>query len=80
MTTSRILGPAVRAIREAKGIPHGVFAVECDITPGYLTKIEQGKQQPRNHVAAAMAKRLAVPLDAITYPVEECPACAKAAA
>jgi|GEM_PF-6623327 len=69
--TRRTHGPAVRAIREALGIRHGVFAVDCDITPGYLTRIEQGHKQPSPPVAAAIAARLGVPLDAIQYVVEE---------
>ncbi len=64
-------GAAVRAIREALGIKHGEFAIQCDITPGYLTNIEAGRKQPSPEVAVAIAKRLGVPLDAITYSVEE---------
>lgn len=63
-------GAAVRAIREALGIKHGEFAIQCDITPGYLTNIEAGRKQPSPEVAVAIAKRLGVPLDAITYSVE----------
>lgn len=62
-------GPAVRAIREALGIKHGIFAIECDISPGYLTNIEKGKKQPSPAVTAAMAKRLGVTIDEITYVV-----------
>lgn len=71
MTTRRVHGPAVRAIREALGIKHGVFAVDCDITPGYLTNIEKGHKQPSPAVAQAIARRLGVPLDTITYTVED---------
>lgn len=63
-------GAAVRAIREALGIKHGEFAIQCDITPGYLTNIEAGRKQPSPEVSVAIAKRLGVPLDAITYSVE----------
>lgn len=62
-------GPAVRAIREALGIPHGVFAVDCDISPGYLTNIEKSKKQPSDPVVQMMAQRLGVDIDAITYTV-----------
>lgn len=62
-------GPAIRAIREALGIKHGVFAVECDISPGYLTNIEKGVKQPSPTVVAAIAKRLGVTIDEITYVV-----------
>lgn len=71
MNTKRMThGPAVRAIREALGIKHGEFAIRCGISPGYLTNIESGRKQPAPDVAAAIAKNLSVPLDAITYAVE----------
>lgn len=80
MTTKRyILGPAVRAIREALGIKHGEFALRCDITPGYLTNIESSRKQPSPEVAKRIALQLGLDLDAVTYVVEE-PARAVAAA
>ena len=67
--TSRVAnGPSIRALREAVGIKHGRFAVDVDISPGYLTHIEAGRKQPAPDVVARIAKRLGVPLDAITYP------------
>ena len=69
MNTRLVHGPAVRALREALGIKHGVFAVDCLISPGYLTNIEKGKKQPSPAVAVAIATRLGVGLDAITYVV-----------
>lgn len=60
-------GPAIRAIREALGIRHGVFAVDCEISPGYLTNIEKGAKQPSPAVIARIAKRLGVTIDEITY-------------
>lgn len=71
----RIHGPAVRALREALGYKHGVFAIDCDISPGYLTNVEKGLKQPSPTVAAAIAANLGVPLAAIQYVVEECAAC-----
>lgn len=64
-------GPAVRALREAVGIQHAKFAVDCLISPGYLTNIEKGRKQPSPEVARRLAARLGVELDAITYPVAE---------
>ena len=71
MTYRRTHGPAVRAIREALGIKHGEFAIDCEITPGYLSNIESGRKQPSPAVARAMADRLGVPLDAIQYVVSD---------
>lgn len=62
-------GPAIRAIREALGIKHGKFAVDCLISPGYLTNIEKGAKQPSPTVVAAIAARLGVSVDQITYVV-----------
>lgn len=62
-------GPAIKAIRESLGIKHGVFAVDCDISPGYLTHIEKGDKQPSPAVVAAIAKRLGRSVDDITYVV-----------
>ena len=71
MTTFRQLhGPAVRVIRERTGIRHGVFAIQCQITPGYLSNIEKGLRQPSPAVAKLIADNLGVDLDAITYLVE----------
>ncbi len=69
MSTRRVNGASVRAIREALGIRHGDFAVQCLITPGYLTHIEKGEKQPAPDVAKRIADRLGVPIDAVTYPV-----------
>lgn len=70
MAARRTNGAAIRALREALGIKSGVFAIECNISPAYLTNIEKGRKQPAPDVAVRMARRLGVPLDAITYPVE----------
>ena len=67
MSKRQINGPAVRAMRELLGVKHGIFAIECDITPGYLSNVEAGRKQPSAAVQVAIAKRLGVPLDAITY-------------
>jgi transcriptional regulator with XRE-family HTH domain len=69
MHTRLAHGPAIRAIRESLGIKHGVFAIECDISPGYLTNIEKGVKQPSPAVVAAMARRLGRSVDEITYVV-----------
>lgn len=62
-------GPAIRAIREALGIKHGVFAVDCNISPGYLTHVEKGKKQPSEELVSRMADRLGVTKDDITYTI-----------
>ena len=71
MTYRLTNGATVRAMREALGIRHGVFAVDCLISPGYLTNIEAGRKQPSPVVARRLAQRLGVELDAITYPIAQ---------
>ena len=71
MSNRSFHGPACRAIREALGIPHGKFAIDVGITPGYLTNIEKGRKQPSDAVAAAMARRLGVTLDELTYTAQK---------
>lgn len=71
MSRRLVNGPAVRALREAVGVKHGILAIDCDISPGYLTNIEKGIKQPSPAVARRIADRLGVPLDAITYPATE---------
>lgn len=69
MTTRRVNGLTVRALRESIGIRHSDFAVRVQISAGYLTNIEAGRKQPAPDVARRIADELGVPLDAVTYPV-----------
>lgn len=69
MRTRLAHGPAIKAIREALGIKHGAFAVDCLISPGYLTNIEKGAKQPSPAVIRKIADRLGVSVDQITYTV-----------
>ena len=72
MTNRRMLGPAVKAMRELAGIKQSDLAVACDISPGFLSNIEAGRKQPSPVVARAVANRLGVPIDAITYVIPGC--------
>lgn len=69
MSNRRAHGPAIRAIREALGIPHGKFAIDVGISPGYLTNVEKGRKIPSDAVVATIALRLGVTIDQITYPI-----------
>lgn len=73
-------GAAIRAIREAVGIPVGAFAVRCLISQGYMSNIELGAKQPTAEVLRKIADELGVPLDAVSYVVPECANCSEAAA
>lgn len=67
MRMRMVHGPAIRAIREALGIKHGRFAIDCKISPGYLTNVEKGVKQPSEAVVTSIAERLGVTKDEITY-------------
>jgi transcriptional regulator with XRE-family HTH domain len=69
ITTRRVNGPTVKALREALGIKHGIFARDVLVSAGYLSNIEKGIKQPAPDVVARIAARLGVAIDAITYPV-----------
>lgn len=69
MSTRRVNGASVRALRESIGIRHSDFAIRVQVSAGYLTNIEAGRKQPAPDVARRIADQLGVPLDAITYPV-----------
>lgn len=66
------LGPAIKAIRTAKGMPGGKFATACLISHAHLCNIESGARQPSaehlERIAAALSTDLhPVTLDAISY-------------
>lgn len=71
MSLRRANGSSIRAIREAVGIKHGDLARAAGISAGYLTNIEMGRRQPAPHVLRAIATRLGVELDAISYVLPE---------
>ncbi len=71
MATRHLNGATVRALREAVGIKHGVFARDVLVSTGYLSNIEAGRKQPDPAVVRRIADRLGVTIDAVTYPVPD---------
>lgn len=72
----RIIGPALKAIREAKAaydpaFRGSEFAIRCLMTPGHLCNIEHGRKQPPEDVVHRIAAHLGVPVEAISYTVPE---------
>lgn len=65
------LGPAIKAIRTAKGMPGGKFATACLISHAHLCNIESGARQPSTEHLEAIARELDVSLDAISYIVSQ---------
>jgi XRE family transcriptional regulator, regulator of sulfur utilization len=63
----RILGGAVRRIREAKGIKLDQLATLAEVHFAYLSNIERGKKPPSVEVMCRIANGLGVDLDDISY-------------
>lgn len=79
MSKRRSNGPAIRAIREAVGVPGSIFATRCLISHAYLNNIERERKYPPTPVLQRIAGELGVSLDAISYVLPECPTCEAAA-
>lgn len=67
----RILGGAVKRLREARDITQDALALGAEVHPAYLSNIERGKRQPSIEVITRIADRLGVSLDDISYEVFE---------
>lgn len=64
----RLNGTAVRVIREYQGIKAAELAKRIAVTPGYLSRLEQGSRQTGVENIAKIASALGVPREAISYP------------
>lgn len=67
-------GAAIRVIRERTGISLSALAADAGIDKGQLSRIERGQRGglvPSPATLRAIADRLSVTLDAITYPAPE---------
>ena len=71
MSNRRLNGAAVKALREALGISLRTMAKDIDRNPGFISRAERGLDHVSPTTQVAIAKRLGVSLDAITYTVEE---------
>jgi len=63
----RILGGAVKRLREAKRITQDRLATSADIHFAYLSNVENSKKQPSLDVMCRLANALGVDLDDISY-------------
>lgn len=64
----RLNGTAVRVIREMAGITAAELARRTSLSPGYLSRLEQGSRQTGAEKIATIANALGVPREAISYP------------
>lgn len=72
MSKRKILGAAVKAIREAKAETRsqyrlGPFAATCLMSSGHLCNIEAGRKSASEEVIHRIAAHLGVPISAISY-------------
>lgn len=64
-------GTTIASMRKQVGLKQVTLAAKADITPAYLSQIENGVRQPGLDVARRIANGLGVPLEAITYTVPD---------
>lgn len=72
MSTRKVNGAAVRAIREAAQIKGSKLAIDAGMSHAALINIESGRRQTSPEKIEALAAALGCPVEAITYPVTEC--------
>lgn len=66
---TRVHGPAIRALRKAKGLTLDELATDAEMSFSYLGELERGaKQATSDDTIARIAGALRVPTDAITLP------------
>lgn len=65
------LGAAIKAIREAKGMPGANVANACLMSHSHLLNIEAGRRRPTPESLMRIAVALGVPLDAISVELPE---------
>lgn len=70
MAIRKAHGPAIRALRKALGVTQDDLAVSCDVSPGYMSRIESGEKQPSEKVVTAICLRLGINKGDITYTVD----------
>jgi transcriptional regulator with XRE-family HTH domain len=69
-----LVGGAVRAIRQARGISGQDLARQVGISHAYLSLMELQDRQPSPPVLMRLAQALALPVGAITMNLERIPA------
>lgn len=68
-----LMGQAVRAIREARGLTTDQLAQKARISHNHLSAMELHDRQPSRVVLVRLAQALTVPLDAIAVDLERLP-------
>jgi transcriptional regulator with XRE-family HTH domain len=61
------LGNTIKKLRLQKGLKQNTFAAQCDITPAYLSQIENNLKEPNMSTLKEIATHLGVPLPILFF-------------
>jgi len=61
------LGTTIKSLRSQKGMKQNLFAEKCDITPAYLSQIENNLKEPNISTLKTISKNLGVPLPILFF-------------
>lgn len=61
------LGLAIKSIRKQKGLKQNQFAELCDITPSYLSQIENNNKEPNLSILKIISNNLGTPLPILFF-------------
>ena len=61
------LGNTIKNLRLQKGLKQNSFAAQCDITPAYLSKIENNLKEPNMSTLKEISLHLGVPLPILFF-------------
>lgn len=61
------LGLAIKSIRKQKGLKQNQFAELCDITPSYLSQIENNNKEPNLSILKIISNKLGTPLPILFF-------------
>lgn len=61
------LGLAIKSIRKQKGLKQNQFAELCEITPSYLSQIENNNKEPNLSILKIISNKLETPLPILFF-------------
>lgn len=61
------LGLAIKSIRKQKGLKQNLFAELCEITPSYLSQIENNNKEPNLSTLKVISNKLGTPLPILFF-------------
>jgi transcriptional regulator with XRE-family HTH domain len=61
------LGLAIKSIRKQKGLKQNQFAELCEITPSYLSQIENNNKEPNLSILKIISNKLGTPLPILFF-------------